>query len=344
MQNQSNSAQNSHVIQTIGVIGAGAWGTALALAAVRAGRAVTIWAREKETVEIINTAHRNPDFLPDVILPHSLTAISDFEDFGAQDALLVVSPAQHVRTMLQALKPFLDPAIPVVICSKGIEITSGKLMSDVAAEIIPHNPIAILSGPTFAAEVARGLPCALTLAAQDETLCNRLIAALISPEFRLYGSNDIIGAQVGGAVKNVLAIATGIVSGLKLGENAKAAVITRGLAEIVRFGAAHGAETETLMGLSGLGDLILTCSSTQSRNMSLGKALGEGQVLSDIMAGRKSVAEGVHSVGILCDLAREKGLEMPISFAVEAIIGNKAKPEEMLKTLLSRPVKDTETG
>lgn len=324
-------------MQKIGVLGAGAWGTALAAAAVKAGRDTILWAREPEVAKAVNEGHENTMFLPGVTLSNQLKATNDMADLATCDAILIVSPAQHLRTMSADLAFHARSGVPLVICSKGIEVSSGKLLSDVLAETAPRNPVAVLSGPTFASEVARGLPCALTLAALDKGIGDSLVKALGHSALRPYYNNDIIGAQIGGAVKNVLAIATGIVAGLGIGENARAAVITRGLAEISRFGRLYGAQNETLMGLSGLGDLILTCSSTQSRNMSLGKAIGEGQTFADIMAERNSVAEGAHTVEIVHKIALEKGLDMPITAAVYKILKQGEDVRTVTNALLARP-------
>lgn len=320
-----------------GVLGGGAWGTALAATAARAGRDTLLWAREDDVVSSINANHTNTLFLPGVDLDPALKATGDLADFADRDAVLLVSPAQHLRAMVKSLHPHLKPGAPLVICSKGIEVATGKLLSDVVAEECPDNPVAIMSGPTFAIEVARNLPCALTLAATNKDIGAALVKALGQPTFRLYYNHDVVGAQIGGAIKNVLAIATGIVAGLGIGENARAAVITRGLAEISRFGALYGAEAETLMGLSGLGDLILTCSSTQSRNMSLGKAIGEGRSFADIMAERRSVAEGAHTVEIVYKIATEKGLDLPITAAVYQILKEGKNVRTVTEALLARP-------
>ena len=324
-------------MQKIGVLGAGAWGTALAAAAVKAGRDTVLWARETEVVASINQAHENTIFLPGITLDDKLKATAHLEGLADCDAVLIVSPAQHLRSMSKALIEHVPAGVPLVICSKGIEVATGMLLSDVLAETAPDNPVAVLSGPTFAAEVARGLPCALTLAAKDKAVGETLVTALGHPMLRPYYNSDINGAQIGGAIKNVLAIATGIVAGLGIGENARAAVITRGLAEIARFGALYGAESETLMGLSGLGDLILTCSSTQSRNMSLGKAIGEGRTFAEIMAERNSVAEGAHTVEIVHKIAIEKGLDMPITAAVYKILKEGQDVRSVTNELLARP-------
>jgi len=263
--------------QHFGVIGAGAWGTALAISLQRAGRRVTVGVREAELVTAINEKHENTLFLPGVALDPAIRATGRLGDLATCDALVLVTPAQHVRATCRTLAPLCDKKRPLIIAAKGIELHNYRLMSEVADEVMPGHPVFILSGPSFAIEVAQGLPSALTLAGEREP--EILAHAMSSPNFRLYTSDDIIGTQIGGAVKNVLAIACGIVAGKKLGENAKAALITRGLAEIIRLGQACGARAETLMGLSGLGDTVLTCSSLKSRNMSLGYALGEGKSL-----------------------------------------------------------------
>lgn len=324
-------------MQKIGVLGAGAWGTALAVASVRAGRNTVLWAREEEVVTSIGETHENKPFLPGVTLDASLKATGELAALADRDAILVVSPAQHLRSMVRALKAHVPDGVPLVICSKGIEVASGKLLSTVIEEEAPNNPVAVLSGPTFAIEVARGLPCALTLATEDAGIGMALVEAFGHTTFRPYYNSDIVGAQIGGAVKNVLAIATGMAAGLGVGENARAAVITRGLAEIIRFGKLYGAKTETLMGLSGLGDLILTCSSIQSRNMSLGKAIGEGRTMEDIMAERNSVAEGAHTVEIVHKIALEKGLEMPITAAVYNILKEGRDAKTVMDELMARP-------
>lgn len=324
-------------LHKIGVLGGGAWGTALAAVAARGDCETTLWARETEVVEAINTTHENTIFLPGANLDAGLKATNDLADLYQSDAILLVSPAQHLRTMVRDLGTHIKANIPLVICSKGIEVSSGKLLSEVVAEECPSNPVAVLSGPTFAIEVANNMPCALTLATSDEAVGTKLIEMLGQPTFRPYYNHDVIGAQIGGAIKNVLAIATGIVAGLNIGENARAAVITRGLAEIMRFGELYGAERETLMGLSGLGDLILTCSSTQSRNMSLGKAIGEGRTFADIMAERKSVAEGAHTVEIVYKISEEKALDLPITKAVYQILKEGQDVRLVTDALLARP-------
>ncbi len=327
-------------MQRIGIIGGGAWGSALALTARRAGRDIVLWVREAEVAAAINRDHLNPLFLPGVALDPGIVATVELAAavHGA-DALLLVSPAQHLRGLVAALAPLVPARLPLVICVKGIEEQSGALMSEVVAELLPEAPLAVLSGPTFAAEVARGLPTAVTLASADRALGERLIAALGTRSFRPYLADDLAGAQIGGAVKNVLAIACGIVSGRRLGDNARAALITRGLAEMTRLARAKGGRPETLMGLCGLGDLVLTCTGLQSRNHSLGVALGEGRALAEILAERRSVAEGVTSAAAAAALARRLGVDMPITAAVDAILHHGAAIDGAVAGLLARPFK-----
>ena len=326
------------MLNHIGVIGGGAWGTALAASAVRAGRRVTLWALESEVVAAVNGAHENPLYLPGIKLDPALRATGDMQEAAAADAILLVCPAQHMRAVsAQVVDAGADA--PLVICAKGVEQKTLRLMSEVLADMAPRARVAVLSGPTFAAELAKNLPTAVTLAAHDEDLARALIEALGHNRFRPYQSGDVVGAQIGGAVKNVLAIASGIVAGARLGDNAAAALITRGLAEIMRLGAALGAQRETLMGLSGLGDLVLTCGSVQSRNMSLGKALGEGRKLADIMAERRSVAEGVYTASGVVALAAKHGIDMPICGAMDRVLNHGAAVGDEVEALLSRPFK-----
>ena len=327
-------------IERIGIIGGGAWGTALALTARRAGRTVVLWARESDVVAAINRDHVNPLFLPDVPLDPAIRATAELGEAAAADALLLVAPAQHLRALATECARHVAPGTPVVVCTKGIEEKSGALMSEIVAASLPGAAITVLSGPTFAGEVARGLPTAVTLATTDAALGQRLIAALGTRSFRPYLSDDTLGAEIGGAVKNVLAIACGIVTGRKLGDNARAALITRGLAEMVRLALAKGGRAETLMGLSGLGDLVLTCTGLQSRNHSLGVALGEGRALKDILAERRSVAEGVTSAAAAVALARRLGVDMPITAAVDAILHHGAAVDQAIAALLARPFKN----
>lgn len=326
--------------KNIGVIGGGAWGTALAQSACLAGCNVTLWAREEDTVNDINQNHINSAFLKDVPLDPKLRATTDLETIANQDAILIVTPAQFVRSVLSNLAPFLQSSsVPLIICAKGIEQSSSKLMTDVVSETVPNATPAILSGPSFASDVAKGLPTAVTLAAENKTLGKELANALSHKALRPYWSDDLIGVQIGGAIKNVLAIAAGIVMGQNLGASAHASLISRGFAELSRFGESYGAKQETMMGLSGLGDLVLTCSSPQSRNMSLGIELGKGKTLDEILASRNSVSEGVYTASAVVEISRKRNFEMPISEAVEAIVTNKQTVNEAIATLLSRPLK-----
>jgi glycerol-3-phosphate dehydrogenase (NAD(P)+) len=321
----------------IGVIGGGAWGTALAQSLRLAGREVRLWVREAEVAAEINAGHANSAFLPGVALDPGLAATTELRDLAMQDVVLMVAPAQHVRSVASALAQHLPDGKPVVLCAKGLEQATGKLLGQVLAETMPHATQAVLSGPSFAADVARGLPAALTLAIADEALGQMLATALGSRTLRIYWSSDTVGVQLGGAVKNVLAIAAGIVDGKRLGASAHAALVTRGFAELRRFGEALGARADTLMGLSGLGDLLLTCGSRQSRNMSLGRALGQGQTLQDVLGSRRSVAEGVFTAAAVAKVAAEKGVDMPICQAVSAIVAGKLTVDAAIEALLSRP-------
>ena len=321
----------------IGIIGAGAWGTALAATARRAGRDVVLWARDPDLAEGINLRNENRLYLPGVPLDPEIRATAEPAALAEAEVLLMVAPAQHLRAVSARLADHIPEGRPVVVCAKGIEQVSGKLMTEVLAETLPGRPLAVLSGPNLATEIACGLPAATTLAAEDKALAERLAAALGSKTFRPYISPDTVGAQVGGAVKNVIAIACGIVGGRRLGNNARAALITRGLAEVVRLGRAKGGRAETLMGLSGLGDLTLTCTSISSRNHSLGRALGEGRELDEIMAKRRSVAEGVFSAQAVVALAETLNVAMPISAAVDAILNRGAGIDETIEALLARP-------
>jgi glycerol-3-phosphate dehydrogenase (NAD(P)+) len=325
--------------KTAGVIGAGAWGTALAQVAGWAGLDVLLQAREPEVVESIRARRINEAFLPGVVIDDHVSVTGDLADLGACDLILAVPPAQHMRSTLQAFAAHHRPGVPVILCSKGIERGSLKLMTDVLAETLPAAPAAVLSGPSFAGEVARGLPSAVTLACADEALGEALMWTLSAPGFRPYLATDLIGAEVGGAIKNVLAIACGIAEGRGLGRSAHAALITRGFAEMTRMGVALGGQAETVAGLCGLGDLVLTCSSPQSRNMSLGLALGQGQTVEQALAGKRSVAEGYESAPAVRELATKMGVDMPISLAVAALLNGETTVEAMIENLLSRPLK-----
>jgi glycerol-3-phosphate dehydrogenase (NAD(P)+) len=322
---------------SVGIIGGGAWGTALAQALQVAGRSARLWAREAEVVDEINARHANTPFLAGVALDAGLRATGDLAEIAAQDVVLMVAPAQHVRNVAAELSRHLPQGKPVVVCAKGLEQATGKLLGQVLAESLPQATLAVLSGPSFAAEVARGLPAALTLAAADESLGQSLATALGCRHLRIYWSGDLVGVQLGGAVKNVLAIAAGIVEGRGLGASAHAALVTRGFAELRRFGDALGARADTLMGLSGLGDLLLTCGSPQSRNMSLGRALGQGQTLAAVLGSRRSVAEGVYTAAAVTKVAAEKGIDMPICRAVHAIVQGQISVDAAIEALLSRP-------
>jgi glycerol-3-phosphate dehydrogenase (NAD(P)+) len=321
-------------VSELGVIGGGAWGTALAQMLASDGRAVRLWAREAEVVTEINRAHRNSLFLPSAELSPAIHATGDLADVAVCPVLLVVTPAQHTRATLAALPAFSGD---LVLGSKGIEDGSGDLMSEAARAAQPAAQLAVLSGPTFAHEVAAGLPTAVTLACGGEAQWTRLSAAIARPNFRPYFSDDLIGAEIGGAVKNVLAIACGVVAGRGLGENARAALIARGYAEMLRFGEALGARGETLAGLCGLGDLVLTCSSTSSRNFSLGKALGEGADPRALVANRTTVAEGAFTAPVLARKAAAHGVAMPIVDAVDRLLQG-ASATEVVTGLLSRPL------
>ena len=305
----------------LGVVGGGAWGTALAQVAA-AGGPVTLWARSAEVVDAINTGHANPAYLPDVPLSptiHATTAAADLADCGA---LLLVTPAQHLRSVMAALPVTSQP---LILCAKGIEAGTRLLMSELAAELRPEAPIAVLSGPTFAHEVARGLPTAVTLACADEALGRALAMRLARPGFRPYRSDDVLGAEIGGAVKNVLAIACGVVAGRGLGQNAAAALIARGFAEMRRFGHARGARGETLAGLSGLGDLVLTCSSTSSRNFSLGLGLGRGESAEALLSNRRTVAEGAATAPVLAEAARAAGVDAVVERLLARPLSDEAR-------------------
>lgn len=323
-----------------GVIGGGAWGTALAQVCARAGLETVLWAREPEVVAGVNALHENRLFLPGVTLDEGVRASHDFVELARSDLLLAVVPAQHLRSSLQAFSGMIEEGLPVVLCAKGIEQGSLKLMTEVLAETCPQAAPAVLSGPSFAGEVARGLPTAITLACPDEDLGWRLAEAIATPTFRPYTATDMIGAEAGGAIKNVLAIACGIVEGRGLGRSAHAALITRGFSELTRIAVALGGEAETVAGLCGLGDLVLTCSSPQSRNMSVGLALGRGETLEAALAGKLSVAEGVASAPAVRQLARKLGAEVPICEATAAILAGEIDVDTAIAGLLARPLKE----
>lgn len=318
----------------VAVLGGGAWGTALALAMLRAGHGVRLWAREERTVAAINSGE-NPAYLPGIALTPGIAARSDMgATLAGADCVLAVTPAQSLRAVLAAARPHMPKGVPLVLCAKGIERDSGELLSSIAGETLPDNPVAALSGPSFATDVARGLPTAVVVAAGDEGLAGDLAARFSAQNLRCYSSTDLVGVEIGGALKNVFAIAAGAVTGAGLGASAQAAMVTRGFVELRRIGAAFGAQPETLMGLSGLGDLLLTCSSAQSRNFAYGLALGRGEEL----AGRP-LAEGVPTAGIAVRIAAERGIDAPIVTAVAAILDGRLSISEAVAALMTRPLK-----
>ncbi len=322
---------------SVGVIGGGAWGTALAQTMALAGRDVCLWAYEPDTIREINEHHLNRVFLPGVTLEPRIKATGKLSEAAMADVVLLVPPAQHLRRIAGELREYLPEGRAVVVCAKGIEKTTGKLMGEVVHEALRQVLLAVLSGPSFAADVARGLPAAVTLACRDEEKGRALAQGLGYRNLRIYWSSDTVGVELGGAVKNVLAIAAGIVDGKELGASAHAALVTRGFAELRRFGEALGARSETLMGLSGIGDLILTCSSPQSRNMSLGRALGQGRSIGQVLGERHAVTEGVFTAEAVNRIAKEKGIELPICSAVHAIVEGELSVDAAIEALLSRP-------
>ncbi|MEM8918505.1 MAG: NAD(P)H-dependent glycerol-3-phosphate dehydrogenase [Pseudomonadota bacterium] len=319
----------------LGVMGAGAWGTALAQVLSEGQPELLLWAREPEVVDQINQDHENTSFLKGHKLRQNIRAIHDLAELADCDGILMVTPAQHLRASINAL-PDSDAAL--ILCSKGIEADTRMLMSDVARALRPDNPLAVLSGPTFAHEVAQGLPTALTLACDDKALWEKLYPAVAKSSFRPYFSNDIVGAEIGGAVKNVLAIGCGVVDGAGLGQNARASLIGRGFAEMQRYGKDRGARLETLSGLCGLGDLVLTCSSTNSRNFSLGRGLGAGESADSLMSNRSTVAEGAFTAPVLQQDARSRAVEMPIVDAVCALLAGGVEVQQVVERLMSRPL------
>lgn len=331
-------------VERIGVAGGGAWGTALALTAARAGRDVTLWARDPGTVSDIRSRQQNSRYLPGITFDEEVRATSELADFAAMDAILLVTPAQTTRAMLAALKPHLRPDTPIVLCAKGIEQGSGKLLTEVMAEELPEAQPALLSGPSFADDVAKGLPTAVTIAARTQEQADSLSRAMASQAFRPYTSTDLIGVQVGGALKNVLAIACGAVVGRKLGASAQAALTARGFAELTRLGLAMGSKQDTLTGLSGLGDLVLTCSTPQSRNFSFGIELGRGKTAKDLIAAGGKLAEGAHTARIAVELAERLKVDLPISTTVAQLISGKLSIDEAITALMSRPLKSESAG
>lgn len=330
--------------KNIAVIGAGAWGTALAqmLAAQDRPQNVTLYARDKGLAEDINNTHENKKYLADHKLAAKLTASADLAGvIQTADFIVMATPAQHFATTLAALAPHAKPQTPLVNTAKGIFINRGERLSQISARVAPHLSFGVLSGPSFAHEVAMGLPTAVTLATQAVPMfeAKNWAATLSSPTFRPYLSDDVTGVEYGGALKNVIAIACGIVAGRKLGENARAAVMIRGMAEISRLAAASGGREHTFLGLAGMGDLVLTCNSMQSRNFSLGAALGQGKTLADIMAGRVTVAEGVATAKAVASEAKNLNIDMPICRAVHELLHENAKLDDIIRNLLARDLK-----
>lgn len=338
---EASSARPENGIERVAIVGAGAWGTALAQAAARAGREVLLLARDAEVVRAIEHRRSNPRHLPDVVLEPAVRATSELRAAGIADAVLVAVPAQTVREVVRRLPP---ARTPLVICAKGFERESGLRLSEVATTEVAGRAVGVLSGPNFAREIAQGLPAATTLAVSDRALGGRLAAALSSRHFRVYWTDDVPGVEVGGAVKNVLALAAGIVIGLGLGENARAGLITRGLAELARLGEALGARRETLAGLSGLGDVVLTCTSLTSRNTAFGRALGEGADPAVLRAQPGPLAEGVLTTAAVVRLAERHQVEMPIARAVDDILEGRLDVRDALERLMSRPLRAERSG
>jgi glycerol-3-phosphate dehydrogenase (NAD(P)+) len=326
-------------LQRIAVLGGGAWGTALALTCARAGRDVTLWEFDAGNAEHLAT-RRESRFLPGVRLEDNIKVTRALAEASRSDAILLVVPAQAMRSVIKSLAQTMAAGTPLIACAKGIEHGSHKFMTEIIAECAPNATPAILSGPSFAADVARGLPTAVTLAAADAEIAQALAQAIASASFRPYHSTDVRGVEIGGAAKNVLAIAAGVVTGRGLGASASAALTTRGFAELVRFSKAYGAKLETMTGLSGLGDLILTCSSPQSRNFSFGVALGKGEKPDGAAHGK--LAEGAFTAPVLLEMAAEKNIEMPISAAVAALLAETLSVDEAIGSLLTRPIKSEE--
>lgn len=318
----------------VAVLGGGAFGTALGCVAVNAGQDVVLWARNSATVAAINTSHSNPDYLPDVILPATLMATGNLEQaLLGSNSVLVATPAQSTRVFLNSIKNYMPKNATVVLCAKGIEADTGAFLSDIAKTVLPDQHIAVLSGPGFARDIASGLPTAVTLAADRIERAIALSQTLSSKRFRIYASHDVRGVEAGGALKNIFAIAAGAVYGAKLGASASAALVTRGFAELKRIGQALGAKPETLNGLSGLGDLILTCNSAQSRNFQYGVGLARNEAA-------YGLAEGVATAHIACKIADEHGIDAPIIAAISALIKGQTNIDEAVDALMARPLKE----
>lgn len=326
------------MFETISVLGAGAWGTALALSAARTGRKVVLWTRDTDHAETMHRTRQNVTRLPGIPLPETIRITASLKDAAdSARAILLAVPAQSLRSVTDALSLVVKQGIPIIICAKGIDQRSGEFMSEIVTDTIRGAMPGILSGPSFALDVAKGLPTAIVLAAPLEPITEALARALSSPAFRIYHSTDIRGVEIGGAAKNVLAIAAGIVEGRGLGDSARAALTARGFAELSRFARSYGAKPETLMGLSGLGDLVLTCASRKSRNFAFGDDLGRGLALSE--AGGGKLAEGVHTARILVEMARARSVDMPIAEAVADILAGRISIQESIDLLLMRPLK-----
>ena len=326
--------------EKIFILGAGAWGTALANTAARAGREVILWSRSDEVIETIKGARENKRYLPGVLIEENITVTNDMNLAKGVDAIFIVSPAQHFREMLGCLPKDIDEKVPYVICSKGIEIETGMILSSVLQDVEPERSFAVLSGPTFASETAKGWPTAVTIACTDKDIVRNVANAVSHKTFRPYITDDPVGAQICGAVKNVIAIACGVIHGNGMGDNARAALVTRGLQEVWRLGNAMGAQRKTFMGMSGVGDLMLTCSSMQSRNFSLGVMLGQGRSLDDILKGRMSVTEGVYTAESVLKLARKHAVDMPICRAVQSILSGEATVADAIESVLTRPLNE----
>jgi glycerol-3-phosphate dehydrogenase (NAD(P)+) len=321
----------------IGIVGGGAFGTAMACVLRRSGHGITLWAREPEVAAAINREARNPHFLDGVDLPPGIAATTDLGAAAeGAEIVLLAPPAQHMRAVAASLENHLGKGIPVVSCSKGIERDSLALMPEVLKEVLPHSPVAVLSGPSFAREIAADLPCGVALACADPALAVRLARALAAPRFCVHPTGDVLGAALGGVMKNVIAIASGIAAGRKLGENARATLVTLGLEEAMNLGAAKGARPGTFYGLAGIGDMMLTANSLTSRNTSLGFALGEGRALHEILSERKTVTEGAHSVPAVAALARRLDVQMPITFALDGVLDRGESVEAVLAQFLAR--------
>lgn len=329
--------ENPGKFKTVGVVGAGAWGSALAELVARHGRPVKLWAYEDEVVRSIRGQGENTLYLPGIKLSPRIEPTGDMRDMSPCDLVLMVTPAQHMAQTLKDLKPHVKPEAVLVLCAKGLERKSLKFMSEIAALHFGKGRLAVLSGPSFAGDVARGYPTAVTLACETPGLGEKIAAAIGNPNFRFYLCDDLIGAEIGGVVKNVLAIACGIVDGKGLGESARAALIARGYAEMTRLGEKLGASPQTLGDLAGLGDLVLTCTSTGSRNYSLGRALGQGEKAADAMSSRTGVSEGALSAAALIELAGRHGVEMPICRAVAEIVEGRTSVDAAISELLARP-------